>query len=223
MRVGRARAGVRQAPPELAGRPGLSVGPDGSLLSLPVEWTDVVAEDPFVVVAAGRTPFHTAGLLELAELVDRMRVACERPYLCCRGYCRHGRSWLRSNPTYLICQRRSIFGNEACMAGKAGLSSLTRSTAVRCGAAWHPCGRYWCRDGSYSGSLSCSTAVLWRAMPSWRPRHWVRVESRRSLSIATAGALFVGIGIVSAVACGRRSEISTVGVAERENVSVSRR
>jgi hypothetical protein len=48
--------------------------PHGSLLSLPVEWTDVVAEDPFVVVAAGRSPFHTAGLLELAELVDRMRV-----------------------------------------------------------------------------------------------------------------------------------------------------
>jgi len=47
---------------------------DGSLLSLPVEWTDVVAEDPFVVVAAGRSPFHIAGLVELAELVDRMRV-----------------------------------------------------------------------------------------------------------------------------------------------------
>jgi len=48
--------------------------PGGLLLSLPVEWTDVVGEDPFVVVAAGRSPFHTAGLLELAELVARMRV-----------------------------------------------------------------------------------------------------------------------------------------------------
>ena len=48
--------------------------PDGSLLSLPVEWTDVVAQDHFVVVAAGRSPFHTAGLLELAELIGRMRV-----------------------------------------------------------------------------------------------------------------------------------------------------
>ncbi len=27
--------------------------PGGALLSLPVEWTDIVAEDPFVVVAAG--------------------------------------------------------------------------------------------------------------------------------------------------------------------------
>jgi hypothetical protein len=49
--------------------------PEGLLLSLPVEWTDVAAEDPFVVVAAGRSPFHTAGLLELAELIDRMRAA----------------------------------------------------------------------------------------------------------------------------------------------------
>jgi hypothetical protein len=47
--------------------------PAGLLLSLPVEWTDVAAEDPFVVVAAGRSPFNTAGLLELAELVARIR------------------------------------------------------------------------------------------------------------------------------------------------------
>ncbi len=39
--------------------------PGGALLSLPVEWTDIVAEDPFVVVAAGRCPFNTTGLLEL--------------------------------------------------------------------------------------------------------------------------------------------------------------
>jgi len=31
--------------------------PEESPLSLPVGWTDVVAEDPFVVVAAGRSPF----------------------------------------------------------------------------------------------------------------------------------------------------------------------
>jgi len=47
--------------------------PAGGLLSLPVEWTDVAAGDPFVVVAAGRSPFHTAGLLELAGLVARIR------------------------------------------------------------------------------------------------------------------------------------------------------
>ena len=44
----------------------------GALVSLPVEWTDVMAEDPFVVIAAGRAPFHAAGLLELAEAVARL-------------------------------------------------------------------------------------------------------------------------------------------------------
>jgi hypothetical protein len=43
----------------------------GDLVSLPAEWTDAVAADPFVVVAAGRSPFHVGGLLELAELVAR--------------------------------------------------------------------------------------------------------------------------------------------------------
>lgn len=44
----------------------------GELVSLPAEWTDVVAPDAFVVVAAGRSPFHVAGLLELSELVARL-------------------------------------------------------------------------------------------------------------------------------------------------------
>jgi hypothetical protein len=41
----------------------------GGLVSLPAEWTDAVPEDPFVVVAGGRAPFHLEGLLALAELV----------------------------------------------------------------------------------------------------------------------------------------------------------
>lgn len=41
----------------------------GALVSLPAEWTDLVPEDPFVVVAAGRVPFHLDGLLALSELV----------------------------------------------------------------------------------------------------------------------------------------------------------
>jgi Family of unknown function (DUF5372) len=41
----------------------------GALVSLPAEWTDAVPEDPFVVVAGGRAPFHLDGLLALAELV----------------------------------------------------------------------------------------------------------------------------------------------------------
>ncbi|MGH9187333.1 MAG: DUF5372 family protein [Acidimicrobiales bacterium] len=39
------------------------------LVSLPAEWTDVVAPDPFVVVSAGRSPFRITDLLELSELV----------------------------------------------------------------------------------------------------------------------------------------------------------
>jgi hypothetical protein len=44
----------------------------GELASLPAVWTDAVAEDPFVVVAAGRSPLRTADLLKLAELVARL-------------------------------------------------------------------------------------------------------------------------------------------------------
>ena len=33
----------------------------------------MVAADPFVVVAAGRCPFTTDGLLAVADLVDRFR------------------------------------------------------------------------------------------------------------------------------------------------------
>ena len=44
----------------------------GELLSLPMEWTDLSGEDPFVVVAAGRSPFRTGDLLELAGLVQTL-------------------------------------------------------------------------------------------------------------------------------------------------------
>ena len=54
---------------------------DGALVSLPVEWTDVVAEDPFVVIAAGRAPFHVAGLLEIADLVARLSAGDAPPVM----------------------------------------------------------------------------------------------------------------------------------------------
>jgi hypothetical protein len=44
---------------------------NGQLFSLPAGWTDVAA-DPFVVIAAGRCPFTTDGLLALADLADRL-------------------------------------------------------------------------------------------------------------------------------------------------------
>jgi Family of unknown function (DUF5372) len=46
---------------------------NGELFSLPAAWTDVAPVDPFVVVAEGRCPFTTEGLLALADLIDRGR------------------------------------------------------------------------------------------------------------------------------------------------------
>lgn len=41
----------------------------GEARSLPARWTSAVAEDPAVVVSAGRAHFRVADLLELAKLV----------------------------------------------------------------------------------------------------------------------------------------------------------
>ena len=43
---------------------------------MPAGWTDAVAPDPFIVIAAGRCPFTADGLLAAADLVARLR---ERP------------------------------------------------------------------------------------------------------------------------------------------------
>ncbi len=45
----------------------------GRLTSVPAGWTSVVAEDPFVAVAAGRSALHIAALRTLATLVPRLR------------------------------------------------------------------------------------------------------------------------------------------------------
>jgi hypothetical protein len=45
----------------------------GELFSLPAGWTDAAPVDAVAVVAAGRCPFTTAGLLGVAELIDRLR------------------------------------------------------------------------------------------------------------------------------------------------------
>ena len=46
---------------------------NGDLFSLPAGWTDVAAQDSFVVIAAGRCPFTVDGLLALADLIGRLR------------------------------------------------------------------------------------------------------------------------------------------------------
>ena len=47
--------------------------PEGYLLSLPARWTSVEAEDPFVVVAAGRSRFRAVDLIDLAAVVLKLR------------------------------------------------------------------------------------------------------------------------------------------------------
>ena len=44
----------------------------GEARSLPARWTSVLAEDPAVVIAAGRAHFRVADLLELVRLVRGM-------------------------------------------------------------------------------------------------------------------------------------------------------
>ena len=46
----------------------------GQMQRLPASWTDVVGEDPFVAVAAGRSPLRLEDLLQLVDLLDRLRV-----------------------------------------------------------------------------------------------------------------------------------------------------
>lgn len=45
----------------------------GQVQRLPASWTDVVGEDPFVAVAAGRSPLRVEDLLRLADLVSGLR------------------------------------------------------------------------------------------------------------------------------------------------------
>jgi hypothetical protein len=42
----------------------------GRLRKIPACWTDVVADDPFVVIAAGRSAFRVADLFTLADLIE---------------------------------------------------------------------------------------------------------------------------------------------------------
>ena len=49
-------------------------GLDGELLPLPAQWTDAVPADLFVEAAAGRAPFRTEDLVELAGRVVELAV-----------------------------------------------------------------------------------------------------------------------------------------------------
>jgi len=43
------------------------------LVSVPATWTDIVAEDPVVQLAAGRALFRAVDLINLAQMLKRMR------------------------------------------------------------------------------------------------------------------------------------------------------
>jgi len=45
---------------------------DGTVCSVPPQWTDLVAPDPEVVMGQGRALFRVQDLLELANLVTRL-------------------------------------------------------------------------------------------------------------------------------------------------------
>jgi hypothetical protein len=47
----------------------------GTLRHLPTRWTDVAPEDPFVVIAGGRSHFRMDDLHQLIELVARLDTA----------------------------------------------------------------------------------------------------------------------------------------------------
>jgi Family of unknown function (DUF5372) len=47
-------------------------GPDELLTSIPSHWTDLFPQDPFVVMAAGRSHFRADDLVELVRLIERL-------------------------------------------------------------------------------------------------------------------------------------------------------
>ena len=47
-------------------------GDDGTVRSVPPQWTDLVAPDPEIVMGEQRALFRVADLVELARLVERL-------------------------------------------------------------------------------------------------------------------------------------------------------
>jgi hypothetical protein len=46
---------------------------NGHVASLPIAWTNLVAPDPFLIVSAGKARFRPRDLLELVDLIQRLR------------------------------------------------------------------------------------------------------------------------------------------------------
>ena len=47
-------------------------GEIGRMDSIPVEWTDMAAQDPFVVLSAGQAYFRVEDLLRLSTLIESL-------------------------------------------------------------------------------------------------------------------------------------------------------
>jgi len=50
----------------------------GRKSSVPLQWTDIGAKDPFVVVSAGRSPFRVEDLLGLVRLMEEIYSASRK-------------------------------------------------------------------------------------------------------------------------------------------------
>ena len=48
-------------------------GPDGRMLSMPLNWTSIAPEDPFVMMARGRSLFRLSDLAALLHLVNALK------------------------------------------------------------------------------------------------------------------------------------------------------
>jgi len=46
---------------------------NGQLINVPLGWTDAAAEDPFVVIGAGRSCFRVEDLIRLKALIDELK------------------------------------------------------------------------------------------------------------------------------------------------------
>ncbi len=46
---------------------------NGELKSLPTQWTNVIAQDPFVKKSSGRAYFNINGLIELTEIIKKIK------------------------------------------------------------------------------------------------------------------------------------------------------
>ena len=52
--------------------------PEGSVLRIPIEWTDLSVPDPYLLTGRGRAAFRVPDLLELRPLLDSLLAEIRR-------------------------------------------------------------------------------------------------------------------------------------------------